>query len=166
MPCKFYGCFRHETCGREDCSKIAKFWVKTTSHGYRLGMLTFKICFKISQLVTNHECMAMTLKANPNYPNGSMQKNKDRKKLDKYGQKCRFCSLFSSIAMAWFIMNSCHKVVRSIRNTTLKLCADCAKQFVRNAQNYGKTNHGFCIIITHQLTHWCLEVSFWPKTKP
>ena len=40
--------------------------------------------------------------------------------------------------MAWCIMNSCHKVVRSIRNTTLKLCAVCAKQFVRNSQNCGK----------------------------
>ena len=29
----------------------------------------------------------------------------------------RFCSLFPSIAMAWCIMNSYHKVVRSIRNT-------------------------------------------------
>ena len=36
------------------------------------------------------------------------------------------------------IMNSCHKVIGSIRNTTLKLGADCAKQFLRNAQNCGK----------------------------
>ena len=41
--------------------------------------------------------------------------------------------------MAWCIMISCHKVVRSIRNTTLKLCTDCAKHFVRNAQNCEKT---------------------------
>ena len=25
-------CFRHKTCGSEDCFKIVKFWVKTTSH--------------------------------------------------------------------------------------------------------------------------------------
>ena len=43
---------------------------------------------------------------------------------------------------------------------------NCAKQFVRNAQNYGKNNHGFCTMITHQLTHRCLCVIFWPKTKP
>ena len=49
------------------------------------------------------------------------------------------------IAMAWCIINSCHKVVQTISNITLKLCADCMKQFVRNAQNCGKTNHGFCI---------------------
>ena len=56
---------------------------------------------------------------------------------------------------------SCHKVVRSIGNTTLKLCVDCAKQFVRNAQNCGKTNQGFCIVIRHQLIHRCLYVRFW-----
>ena len=27
------------------------------------------------------------------------------------------------------------------------------KQFIRNAQNCGKINHGFCTTITHQLTH-------------
>ena len=40
-------------------------------------------------------------------------------------------------------MHFCYKTVRSIRNTTLKLCTDCVKQFMRNAQNCGKTNHGF-----------------------
>ena len=78
----------------------------------------------------------------------------------------KFCSQFSSFAMAWYIMNSCHKVVRSIKYITLKLCADCAKQFVRNAQNCGKSNHGFCTMITHQLTQRRLCLSFWPKTKP
>ena len=38
------------------------------------------------------------------------------------------CSLFSWFTIAWCIMDSCHKIIRSIRNTTLKLCADCAKQ--------------------------------------
>ena len=28
MPSNYYGCFRHETCGSEDCFKIAKFWAK------------------------------------------------------------------------------------------------------------------------------------------
>ena len=31
-----------------------------------------------------------------------------------------------------------------IRNIMLNLGADCAKQFVRNVKNCGKTNHGFC----------------------
>ena len=33
MPNNFYWYFRHETCDNEDCSKIAKLWAKTTSHG-------------------------------------------------------------------------------------------------------------------------------------
>ena len=41
----------------------------------------------------------------------------------------RVCSLFSSIAMAWCIMSSCQKVLRSIRNITLKLYAVCVKQY-------------------------------------
>ena len=41
--------------------------------------------------------------------------------------------------------------VRSMRNTILY--ADCAKQFVRNAQNCGKTNHGFYTMMTHKLKH-------------
>ena len=62
-------------------------------------------------------------------------------------------------------MNSCHRVKRSISYTILKLWADCVKQFVRNVQNCGKTNQGFCTMITCQLTHQCLGVSFWPKNK-
>ena len=99
--------------------------------------------------MTDHRWMAMALKAKPNHLNGSIRKSQDWKKHVKLGQMWKFCSLFSSIGMAWCIMNSCHKVVRSIRNTILKLCAECAKQFVRNAQNYGKSNHGFCTMITH-----------------
>ena len=57
-------------------------------------------------------------------------------------------------------------VVRPIGNATLKLCTDCAKQFVRNAQNCGKTNHGFAAMITHQLIHQCLCVCVWSKIKP
>ena len=112
---------------------------------------------KVDWLVTDHGCMAMTLKTKAQ---SSQWKSQDRKKHVKFGQMWRFCSLFSSIAKAWCIMNSCYKVVRSIRNTTLKLWADLLKQFIRNAQNCGITNHGFCTMITHQLTHWCLCVSF------
>ena len=90
---------------------------------------------------------------------GNTKKSQDWKKHVNFGQMWRFCSLFSSIAMAWCD----HKVVRSIRNTTLKLSADCPKQFVRNAQNCGKTNHWLCTMITHQLTHRCLCLSFWQK---
>ena len=102
----------------------------------------------------------------PNISMGASRRAKTDKKHIKFGQMWRFCSLFSAIGMAWCIVNSCHKVIRSIRNTILELCANCAKQFVRNVQSCGKTNHGFCIMIKHQLTDQCLCVSFWLKTKP
>ena len=38
-------------------------------------------------------------------------------------------------------MNPCHKVVRSIRNATLKLCADCAKQAVYQKRTELWKNH-------------------------
>ena len=70
-------------------------------------------------------------------------KHKFNSGLNGLRQTLRRCqwrySSFSSITMAWRIMNSWYKVVRSIRNTTLKLCADCAKQFVRNEQNCRKS---------------------------
>ena len=71
------------------------------------------------------------LKTKSNHRNGSVKKSQSWKKHVKFGQMWKFCSLFSSIAMACCIMKSCHWVVRSIRNTTLKLCFYCAKQFVR-----------------------------------
>ena len=73
-------------------------------------------------------------------PMEAYRRAKTEKKHLKCGQMWRFCSLFFSIAMAWCIMNYCHKVVRSIRNTTLKLYVGCVKQCVRNAQNCGKMN--------------------------
>ena len=62
-------------------------------------------------------------------------------------------------------MESCHKIVGSIRNTTLKLCTDWVKQFIGNAQNCKKANLGFCTMVMHQLTHLCLCFSFWSKKK-
>ena len=115
--------------------------------------------------MTNHICMAVILKPKPNHPYGSVQKSKDQKTHVKWGQIWRFCSLFSSLAMARCIMNSSHIVVRSVKNTTLKLCADCLKQFVRNAQNRGETSHRFCNMIMYQFTYRCLCVSFWHKKK-
>ena len=66
--------------------------------------------------------------------------HQDRKKHVKFRQMWRFCSLFSSIAKAWCIMHSYHKFVWGIRNITLKLCADCANQFIRDALNSEKPN--------------------------
>ena len=71
-----------------------------------------------------------------------------------------------SIAMAWCIMNSCHKVVRSIKNTTLKLYADYSKQFVRNAQNCGKNQSWILHHDNASADTSMLVREFWPKTKP
>ena len=70
----------------------------------------------------------------------------------------------SSIAGAWCIMSSCHRVERSIRNITCMLCAICAKQSARNTQIRGRTKIGFCTMITPLLTHRCLCANFWSKT--
>ena len=91
----------------------------------------------------------MALKPKPNHQNESIQKIQDRKNHIKFGM-WRFSPLFSSITVAWCIMNSCHKVVRLIRNTTFKLCTDCEKKFVRNAQNCGNGN----LAIMAQPVHW------------
>ena len=132
----------------EDSSKIAKFWAKTTSHLDYSGDID-----DIQWLVTNRMYMAMTLKPKPDLPNGSVQKSHDRKKHIKF------------IRTLLTVFFDCNDLSLSIRNTTLKLCTDCAKQFIRNAQNCGETNHGFWTIIKHQLTHRCWCMGFWPKTK-
>ncbi|UYV64605.1 nAChRa1 [Cordylochernes scorpioides] len=52
-------------------------------------------------------------------------------------------------------MCSCHRVERSIRNITCKLCVICAKQSARNARICGRTKIGFCTTITPLLTINC-----------
>ena len=36
MPSNFWECFRHKIFGSEDCSKLAKFWRKTTSQRHHI----------------------------------------------------------------------------------------------------------------------------------
>ena len=60
---------------------------------------------------------AMTLKPKPNHLKRSILKSQDWKKHVKFCWMWRFCLLFSSIAMVWCIINSCHKIVRPIKNT-------------------------------------------------
>ena len=108
--------------------------------------------------MTNHGCMAMTLKPKLNQPNESIQKSQERKNTSS-SVKCEaFAHCFLLFAVAWCIMNSWHKVVWSIRNTILKLWSHSSETAL------WKTNHGFCILTTHQLTQQCLQVRFWTKT--
>ena len=62
------------------------------------------------------------------------------------------------------------KIIFDNRRITIIEVADnvgiiIVKKLVRNAQYCGKTSLGFCTMITHQHTHRCLCVSFWPKIK-
>ena len=176
MPSNFHECFSHETCGRENYSEIAKFWAKQRRMDIDQEKLTTfnddpellkKIITGDESWVYGYDIEAKAQWSQWKLPEEQAKSNKKtRKKHVKFGQMWRICSLFSSITMAWCIINSCHKVVRPIRNTKLKFYTDCSKQFFRNTQNCGKTNHGFCTLMTHHLTHQCLGVSFWPKTKP
>lgn len=70
------------------------------------------------------------------HPYENVQKSQDRKKHVKFSRMQRFCPLL------FFDYNGVvyHKV-------------------------FYKQNYGFYIIITPQLTQWCLCSSFWPKTK-
>ena len=86
--------------------------------------------------------------AKPNHPNGSVHKNQDRRTWRSV--KCEGVA---------------HCPLLSTRDITLKLSADCTKQFVWNSQNFGNTNHEFCTMITHQFKHRCLCVSFLDKNK-
>ena len=146
--------FRHAThiFGSEYCFKIDKFWAKNITQEMLTTLNDKAILLK--KIIKLR--MAMTLKPKPNYPNGNEELRP--KKHVKFSQIWSFCLLFTLTAITWCMINSCHKIVSSIRNTTLKL-----KQYLRNAQNCGKTNHVVCSMITHYFTYHCLR--FWPKNK-
>ena len=121
---RFYGCYRHETCGSEDCSRIAKFCAKTTSHGHRSGDVDdvqrrFRFAEKSHIWWRNMGVWLLHWDQSRIIPIGSAKNGQDWKNHVKLGQMWIFSSLFPSIAMASCIMNSSHKVVRSIGNTTL-----------------------------------------------
>ena len=98
--------------------------------------------------MTNHGCMAMTLKPKPNHPNGRVQESQYRKKHVKFGQKWGSYLPFPLYqATAWFFKDSWNKVVWSIRNTTLKLW-----EYTELWNNQSWILH----YDTHNLTHWWL----------
>ena len=79
---------RHETCVSEDCFKIAKFWIKTTSHGHRSGDVddVQRRCRFAQKGHKWWRIKCMTLKPKHNHPNGSVQKSQDRKRHVEFGQ--------------------------------------------------------------------------------
>ena len=85
MPSDFFGRFTHETCDSEDCSKIAKFLAKTTSHGHRLGEVDDDTDLP-KKVTAGNELWLYSY---------------DIEKKVQWKGKCRFCLLFSLIAMVW-----------------------------------------------------------------
>ena len=154
IPRNFYWCFRHETCNSEVCSKIAKFWAKTMSHEHRSGDVN-NVQRRSRFALKGHSrwrIMSVCLwywNQSPIIPMEASRRTNTEKSTSSSVNVMDLNTVFFD----------CHKIVWSIRNTTLKVCTDCAKQFVRNAQKCGKNQ-------THQLIYRCLCVSFWPKTKP
>ena len=153
---QFIRMFKALTCGREDCSKIVTFLAKTTSHGLRAGYTNDDPDLLKKVITSDESCIYgydIETKAQSSQWKFWTLTSQDRKRHVFVGLKWRFSFLFSKLAMALCIISSCHKVLQSIRNTALKLCTEFEKQFVSNIQNCAETNHGFCTIITYQLTH-------------
>ena len=77
-----------------------QFWVKTTSLWHRSRDVN-DVQRQSRFAQKGGESWAYGLKPKHYQPNSSVQKSQDRKKPIKFGQIRWFCSLFSSIAMAW-----------------------------------------------------------------
>ena len=76
----------------------------------------------------------MILKQKLNHNNESVPKSQDRKKCKSSSIKCEGFA-HSFLRLQWHgasCIHPCHNIVRAIRNTTLKLCDDCTKQFTDN----------------------------------
>ena len=101
----------------------------------------------LKKVITGNESWVYGYDIETIHPNWNVPKIQDRKKHAKSGQMWRFCSL--SIAMAWYIMKSCHKVVRSVRNNF-----DVMRR-LREAIRQKRTAHTLVFVR-----------EFWPKTKP
>ena len=129
--------------------KFAKFWAKTRSHGHSSGDVD-DVQRRSRFTQKGHNCwwiMGVCLwhwNQSPIIPMEASRRAKT-KKHNKFGQIWRFCSLFSSIA----IINSGHKVVRWIRNTTLSYAS------------IARSNSSE----THRIVQKTI-MNFWPKTKP
>ena len=94
--------------------------------------------------------MAMTLKPKPCYPNRSVQKSQDRSNV-----RLLLTVFFDCNGMVQHeFLPQDHAANKEYYLQVMVVFANCAKQFVRNAQNCGKTNH------------WSMHVhGFFPKKK-
>ena len=146
MPNNFYGCFRHEQKRRR--MDIAQEMLTTLKDDPDL----------LKKFITGHEL----------WVHGCDIETKAESSQWKCPEETRSKKAFQVwsnmkvLLTVFFDSNDVvhHKFLtqgrRVNKETTFKLCSDCAKQFVRHAQNCEKTNHEFYTMITHQLTHRCL----------
>ena len=115
----FGSCFAWTCFGSSSIFAYSKKWIKES-------VSNFVWKTKLSAR-THSECWLWHMVKLPWTHSLATLARQGRKKRAKFGRMWRFCLQFSSIAGAWCIMSSCHKVELSIRNITCKLCAICAK---------------------------------------
>ena len=155
MTSNFYLCFRHETRISEECFKIAKFFKKTTWHGHHEMLTTFNDDLDLlRKVITGDELCVYGYDIETKAQSSQWKRSEEPRPLSSV--KCEdfaHCFLRLQRRNASWILATRSYVQRRILSW-------------RNAQNCGKTIHGFCTMITHHLTHRCLCLSFWPKTKP
>ena len=144
-------------CDSVDRFKIAKFSAKTTSHGHRLGDVD-GVQRRSRFAQKGHNWWRITISPG-NDIESKVQSWQWKHPEEPRQKKARLVRSNVKVLSIFFLrLNRMehHDFLpqgrKSISNITLKLYVDCIKQFVRNAQNCGKTNHGFCKMITYQLT--------------
>ena len=121
-----YECFRHETCCSELCTIIAKFWAKTTSHRHcsediddvqrrsrfaQKGHNWWRIVGVCHSIETKGQSSQWKRPEEPRL----------KKKHAKFSQMYRFCSPFSSITMAWYIIEVMRQLREAIRQKRTEL---------------------------------------------
>ena len=123
---------------------------------------TIQIFSKRSQLVANHECTTMTLKPKSSCTNESVQKSDGRKNTLR-SVKCKVYAHFVGILLVHqeFFPQS----FRVNKEYYPEVIGQLRETIRQKRTEFWKNNHGFCIMITHQLPHRCLGVRFCPKTE-
>jgi len=118
----------------------------------------------LKRVITDNETRVygydVEIKTQSSQHSGSPRPKKARQVLSNVKVMLTVFSVFNSI------VNCCHKVKRSIKNTIYKFNVVRVKQSEKNARICGKTICGFRATIMHLLlTLRCLFVNFWLKIK-
>lgn len=110
LPCNFFGYFER-IYGREIYSKIAKFLAKEPSHEHCSRAVKWgQQGSRFTEKGDNTGVWLWRWSQSPIIP------MEDRKKHAKFAKMWWFCSVFSSIKMAWYTVSSYQTVIRSIKN--------------------------------------------------